>query len=183
MRRAPFIPKKRLERAAEKLLLDFGSVSKPPVPVEDILERHLGFALTFADLAAIFERGGVLGATWMGSREVVIDQQLDPDVHPESEGRFRFTLAHEIGHCVLHGASLGLLPTTLSTELRLTKNPIEWQADYFASCLLMPRELLLGACEQFQGSTLMLVPCLAQRFEVSEQALQIRLAELGVSLE
>jgi hypothetical protein len=68
--------------------------------------------------------------------------------------RFRFTVAHELGHWVLHrslamaSAEQGeLFPAGavfVSTESSLSldlggKAPEEWQADYFASHLLLPR--------------------------------------------
>ena len=73
------------------------------------------------------------------------------------EGRYRFTLAHEAGgHWRLHRhlfarepAQLALfaMPDTPSNLCRLSqaKERVEWQADYYASCLLMPRKLVFAA--------------------------------------
>src|SRR5262245_4661608 len=78
------------------------------VPVESSLEHHLKCSLDFNDLhkrLGVAMTGGdpeVLGAVWVGTREVFIDQSLDPDENPGMEGRFRFTVAHEIGHWWLH---------------------------------------------------------------------------------
>ena len=73
------------------------------------------------------------------------------------EGRYRFTLAHEGGgHWRLHR---GLArpdrdqealfadvpkPTVICRSSR-AKERVEWQADFYASCLLMPRELIMAA--------------------------------------
>ena len=35
-------------------------------------------------------------------RRIVIDESLDPEENPSMEGRYRFTLAHEVGHWRLH---------------------------------------------------------------------------------
>ena len=40
----------------------------------------------------------VLGALWVNERQIYIDQALDPEEYQGALGRFRFTLAHEIGH-------------------------------------------------------------------------------------
>ncbi len=67
-------------------------------------------------------------------------------------------------------------------------NQIEWQANYFASCLLMPRHHVLEAIRQFYRSKgiqrytyslLDAVPELAKQFGVSHQAMKYRLEEFS----
>jgi hypothetical protein len=97
----------------------------------------------------------IFGALWVSSREVFIDQSLDPDENPETEGRYRFTIAHEIGHWRLHrtyisGASqVNDLFRNGPRENKIVvcrasnaKDRIEWQADAFASSFLMPAGLV-----------------------------------------
>ena len=82
------------------------------------------------------------------------------------------------------------------------KEPIEWQADYFSACLLMPRGMVVAAWQQQTGlspyvmnrgihemvlkaSDGPLTPDfaatqLARRFKVSNQAIRIRLEELNL---
>lgn len=58
----------------------------------------------------------------------------------------RFTLAHEVGHVVLHPDQLGRLhrdrPIAGLVNSTISKPSIEVDADYFAACLLVPRKLL-----------------------------------------
>ena len=73
------------------------------------------------------------------------------------EGRYRFTLAHEGGgHWRLHrryfNANLGQaclfagpVPPSVICRSSQAKDPVEWQADFYASCLLMPRNLVFAA--------------------------------------
>ena len=84
-----------------------------PIPVEHLLEFHLGLSLDFDNL---HERLGipltgdepdVLGALWVDSRAVFVDQSLDPEDRPWLEGRYRYTLGHEVGHWQLHRDQLG----------------------------------------------------------------------------
>lgn len=190
-----FIPKKRLERAADNLLMEFSQARSSsidiPVPVEDILEGHFGLSLSFENLSALLGRDDVLGATFVDKREVSIDQTLDPEENPGTEGRFRFTVAHEIGHWLLHAPTLrneGVSHALREKKPKRTdKDPREWQADYFAACLLMPKALLLTQWDEvravkkrpigFDASNEM-----ARRFQVSEQAMRIRLHDVGLAV-
>lgn len=57
------------------------------------------------------------------------------------QGRDRFTLAHELGHLVLHQDVPFTHNTTNSLNMKIYENS-EWQADIFASAFLMPDELI-----------------------------------------
>ncbi len=89
------------------------------------------------------------------------------------ERRRRFTIAHEIGHFVLH-------PQRLSPERGGAVNAAlreqEREADQFAAELLMPEPLVREAVVQQGGD----VERLAGRFDVSRQAMQTRLRRLGL---
>ena len=83
---------------------------RPPIPIEDIIEKHLKIGIEFDDMHRLFEvpRSGfgfepdILGAIFFDERRIVIDESLDPEENPSKEGRYRFTLAHEVGHWRLH---------------------------------------------------------------------------------
>jgi hypothetical protein len=107
--RVPYIADQTIELAAETLLADFaharGWKVGTPIPIEDIVEKHLKFRVEFDDL---HQRLGIprpefaigpdiFGAIWLETGEIVIDESLDPDETWDREGRFRFTLAHEGG--------------------------------------------------------------------------------------
>ena len=101
---------------------------KPPVPVEEYPRKHLKLTLDFDDLHEKLgiprdgEEPEVLGALWAERGEVFIDESLDPDEHPEREGRYRFTLAHEIGHWCLHKNYLAS-PAQPATDLLAIARP------------------------------------------------------------
>jgi hypothetical protein len=59
----------------------------------------------------------------------------------DNNGRDRFTLAHEIGHYFLHRTGVKLYRSDQPPQAFV--NP-EWQANYFASELLMPSYLIQG---------------------------------------
>jgi hypothetical protein len=159
----PFLSEREIELAATRLLVEVevgglrnGGRIKPPVQIEEVLEKHLGLTLDFDDLHGKLgisrdgEEPEVLGALWAETGEVFIDESLDPDEHPEREGRYRFTVAHEIGHWCLHkdylapptqqgGDLFGYSrPPTVICRASQAKERIERQADLFAAGLLMP---------------------------------------------
>ena len=62
----------------------------------------------------------------------------------DGNGRARFTVAHEIGHFLLHTPnSISLCRMEEDTKLRPFEDP-EWQANTFASELLAPACLITG---------------------------------------
>ena len=111
--RVPYISDDAIERDAEALLAQYayatGVEIRAPIPIEDILEKYLKFTLEFNDMHRMFgiprvrkSDTDILGAVFFDEHRIVIDETLDPDENAYKEGRFRFTLAHECGHCRLH---------------------------------------------------------------------------------
>jgi hypothetical protein len=157
---------KQIEREADQLLAEYaeilGPISEPPVPVEELPGLILPVKHRFMDLKAIFPFADVHGAIWFQEAEIGVDSLLNPDVHPRHQGRYHFTLAHEIGHWRLHRGHY----LRNSSELRLfedgtpwpdvvcrsseRKKPVEWQADTFAAHLLMPRRLVYTVWSRFR---------------------------------
>lgn len=114
---------------------------------------------------------------------------VNSDHHPN---RRRFSLAHEIGHFVLHHRQAKQDHLFLDKSLTLYTRKdhhtsenykMEREANEFAASLLMPQELIekyvakheLNIEDEFDVSRLALA------FGVSEQALQIRLSHLGLA--
>ena len=123
--RVPFLPEQTIERDAEALLAEYahtrGVTLHPPVPIEDIVEKHLKLRVDFDDLHTVLgipQEGpepDIFGAIWVDKREIFIDQSLDPEERPSIEGRYRFTLAHEGGgHWRLHRQYVASDPTQIS---------------------------------------------------------------------
>ena len=110
--------------------------------------------------------------------------------------RQRFSLAHEIGHLVLHdsGGDRLFIDTNMRVYQRVggsmdeaynqanstTKPHEEREANQFASAVLMPAELIRRAAFDLDLSEETDVAYLARLFGVSDQAMAIRLQQLGV---
>ena len=169
-KKVPYMKEEHIEQEAAALLAEYARarsvVIVPPIPIEDILEKHLKLGIEFDDTHSLFgiPRSGkdpdILGAMFFNEERIVIDESLDPEEHPAMEGRYRFTLAHEGGgHWRLHrryfnanpgqaGLFAGPIPPSVICRSSQAKEPVEWQADFYASCLLMPRKLVFAAWDE-----------------------------------
>jgi Zn-dependent peptidase ImmA (M78 family) len=155
-----YLSEDEIEQDAELLLAEYeetvGAAVKLPVPVADMTTYHLALRLGFADLhetlgiPMVHDQPDILGAIWIDTETVLIDLSLDPKENPSMLGRYCFSVAHEIGHWRLHRSyvtkdasqtSLFDAPSepTVICRSSQVKEPIEWQANFFSSCLLMPR--------------------------------------------
>jgi Zn-dependent peptidase ImmA (M78 family) len=172
----PFLSEAAIERDAAALLAEYaharGVAIAPPIPIEDIVEKHLKLRIEFDDTHKLFGiprdpecDADILGAIFFDEARIVIDESLDPEERPGIEGRYRFTLGHEGGgHWRLHrwifvknpaqGALFGEpeAPSFLCRSSEAKKRE-EWQADFYASCLLMPRKLVIEAWRGRFGNT------------------------------
>ena len=212
--KVPWLPKNGIEAIAADVLSEYeamtGSPVAPPIPVEDVIERYLDLRIGFMDFEKTYGFQGVLGAIYVKDRLIYADNALLAD---HSEGRLNFTFAHEAGHWVLHRKFVTHAEhsraerTAILCRKKDAKKPAEWQADFFAACLLMPEKWIKMAFEESIGTGPLLLhneqrslsgflyiePCvcnwpfIAQAVQksggftnVSKQAIMIRLQELGL---
>jgi Zn-dependent peptidase ImmA (M78 family) len=106
-----------------------------------------------------------------------------------SENRQRFTIAHELGHLLLHNPAEVHVDRNFKTFIRLRDevssqgvDQDEIEANYFAAELLMPKRFLEKDLRDIDGLDLhdqRIIDDLAKRYVVSTQALLLRLAALG----
>lgn len=165
--KVPFLSDAQIESATRELLRRFarwkGEVPRPPIPVDAIAEGLLGLTLEIDDLRKRLNKPDVLGATWLDDAVIVIDSSLEGN-----EGRFSFTLGHELGHWELHrpllekdratfplfarepGAKAG--PVIVCRDKQ--RGDAEKQADRFSACLLMPASDVRKAASSVQDEPL-----------------------------
>lgn len=86
--------------------------------------------------------------------------------------RNNFTIAHEIGHYVLH-SRMGKIAPMIAGRKGSTR--VEWEANWFAAALLMPAGEFSEAARSVASDLQ-----LAARFNVSMEAAQVRRKVLGV---
>jgi IrrE N-terminal-like domain len=173
--------------AAQALLRDFeqryDADEAPPVPVERVASSLLGLFIDEADdirslPGAPSDQGRLSGMLDPAGMVVWVDR----GEARRSPGRRRFTIAHEIGHLILHVPTSKEVFYDRPTDIReidegspseklpeLRKR--EREANVFARELLMPEPLV----NEQAHATGFNLPALANRFEVSVPAMRLRL--------
>jgi len=158
-------------------LLEKLGITKAPVPVEKIA-KHLGVQVRFSPFD-----NEISGMIHIREGKAIIG--INSLNHPH---RQRFSIAHELGHLVLH-RSLVTAEVHVDKEIPVLMrdakasfgtDQIEIEANRFAAELLMPRFLLKQTLAE---KTLDIddeesIEVLAQRFKVSKQAMGHRISAL-----
>jgi hypothetical protein len=98
-------------------------------------------------------------------------------INPEEPAtRQRFTMLHELKHIIDHDRLTLSRPTPRSVY---GLPPVEYLADYFAGCVLMPKRLFRAA--YYDG--IQRARDLAELFDVSTRAAEVRLSQLGLQTD
>ncbi len=160
---------------AEKLLIDYG-ITEAPVPVYRIA-KDCG-----ARISADYLEADLSGFFYRDSKQAVIGVNTH---HPRV--RKNFTVAHELGHFLLHDQAQLKVDHEFHVRLRNDlssqgTNESEREANFFAASLLMPKEFLKEDLEGREYVDLVddkFLRGLARKYGVSVQALVNRLKNLG----
>ena len=164
-----------LARARAEQLVASLSISEPPIDVIRIA-KALGLRVVEAELGA--DASGLL-VTQPGDVCIVVHER-------DHKHLKRFTIAHEIGHFVLrhqfeNGGRVhvdrGTIVSYRGPRAGMGVDPKEIEANQFAASLLMPTALLRRRAPSRALSDRD-VEELARVFDVSEQAMTIRLTRL-----
>ena len=151
-------------------------IQAPPVPVAK-LARSCGARI----VRVSGNEDDIDGFLYREDGDVVIGVNQD-----QATVRKRFTIAHELGHLLLHEHSLVHVDSGFRVRLRSGQSNEgtdrdEMEANRFAAELLMPIEFLQADLEkqEFDLADDSQLRALAKRYGVSTQALAIRLNGLG----
>ncbi|MBP2295936.1 ImmA/IrrE family metallo-endopeptidase [Azospirillum rugosum] len=167
-----------VQMAAEKYAAHLGF--KPGASIEDVV-KALGGRIHYRDIKG---SGDLVESIRISSvREFDIFLPLDT-----SPARDRFTIAHELGHLVLHYAPIaarGGVPTDgpVTFNRYLPDDPLddlkrcEWEANWFAAAFLMASEPFTQAWRETGGNE----EEVARRFFVSTAAARNRAASLKLT--
>jgi Zn-dependent peptidase ImmA (M78 family) len=165
----------RLLRRYASRILERHGVTHPPVPVERIA-KELGVQLRFVPYEG--ELAGML-ARHSGSEPIIGVNSKHP------RARQRFTIAHELGHLILHDVEMHIdrdfKVMRRNATSSLAQDPLEIEANRFAAELLMPYDMLLEDVEAtgVDMEHLAEAGALAKKYGVSAQAMMHRLANLA----
>jgi Zn-dependent peptidase ImmA (M78 family) len=165
-------------KQAERVLSDL-KINTIPVPVEEVAER-LGAKLSYEPFDDEEDISGVL---YRSEEQIVIGINSK-----HVKARQRFSIAHEIGHLVLHKGALFVDKTVRFNRDAISSKAVdqkEIQANQFAAELLMPENLILNEVnkrlkKKSKLSELVIIDELAGVFGVSTQSMEFRLINLGI---
>jgi Zn-dependent peptidase ImmA (M78 family) len=165
------------EAEAERVLRETGRAGEVPTDIEAVAE-HLGARVIRERLDR-----DVSGLLLRDGDSVMIGVN---DLH--AARRQRFTVAHEVAHLVLHkGRPLVLDRVRLNfrdATSSAATDAEEIEANQFAAAILMPADLVINEARRLlkdpSETDASIVPLLAQGFDVSDQAMEYRLINLGL---
>lgn len=122
-------------------LLEFFNINLEKEINVDFIIENLNIKVRQANL-----KQGILGASKVVgmNRLIVISQELN------NVGRRRFTLAHELGHILMHQGDNYCRYTDFNIQMATKLK--EQQANEFASELLLPRKMMIEELEAFDVS-------------------------------
>ena len=147
--KAPYLRRAQIWEKADALRSRFPSCAKLPVPVLDLAEFDLGLELV--PKAGLRQAGDIESLLLGDLKTIFVDR--DAFLDPRSENRLRFSVAHELGHLILHadvyrGLRHESLEAWMEFLLAITEaeyNCLESHAYEFAGRLLVPPEPLRAA--------------------------------------
>jgi len=153
----PFLTDDAIEQQSWNLIWEFAQSESweisAPIPIETIAENYLKYQIEITT-EGLFKEPEVLGGIIFEENTIQINGALE-----NQEGRYNFTVAHEIGHHALHRNWLNSIknqqtlfnsddiPGILCRDVG--KKPRgEFQADKYAAALLMPEGLVTASFKQ-----------------------------------
>lgn len=163
----------RIKKLAEFIALQF---NQKITPLEEIVSDEK--LEVFYDN---YESNTFDGMTIYDNGEFYIHLNIDKGNYADRE-RGRFTLAHELGHYFIDTHRIGLKNGLLEPHPSFTNKAqftaIEREADYFASCLLMPEERFRKDIGNRKFG-IDVIDFLRTEYKVSRTACALRFADTG----
>jgi len=153
----PYIPYDELRKYADDFLNRYHPDDNLPIPIEEIIEFQLKLnIIPVKELKNVHDIDG-----WLTSdlRSIIVDEyQIE-----HFENRYRFTLAHEVSHLVLHkkvyeSANISKTDDYLEFIKQLGETGLvanfEWQANNLAGLILVPEYHLFQEAKKIISVTL-----------------------------
>ena len=173
------IRKRKIQALAAALLIENG-ITEAPVSVSKIAKAK--GARIYVDSL----EGDLSGFLYRDNAQAVIGVNTS-----HSQARQNFTIAHELGHLLLHDQEQLHVDHEFRVRLRSDASSqgtdeAEQEANFFAASLLMPREFIERDLVNEEYVDLLdddFLRGLSRKYGVSTQALAIRLKTLGYMQE
>lgn len=143
----------KIGEIASQFLANYHPNLELPIPIEEIAESKLNLTITQEmNLKRDYDVDGFLTSD-------LSTIFIDFDLYMKHENRTRLTIAHEIGHLIIHGKLFQDLNINSTKELnsmidQVTDEDYRWleyQAYSFAGQVLVPKQLLIKELEKRLG--------------------------------
>ena len=188
----PYLSYKQITQRANIFLEKFNPKGSLPVPIEEIVEFDFGIDIVpIHGLHQAFEIDGFLSSD-------LSRISVDLAAFENSPGRYRFTLAHELGHAVLHRKAYESATFSKINEWERFVSRIgiqsygwlEFHANSFAGLVLVPplslkkkmaearrrvKSVGISIKKSEEVAKLYITSWLSKQFKVSSQVIDIRL--------
>jgi Zn-dependent peptidase ImmA (M78 family) len=188
--RVPRLSYEQIRAQADNFLAQYNPSKKIPVPIEEIVEFSLCLnIIPLPDLQKTFDIVGFISSDFKSIN-------VDKFVLENRERRYRFSLAHEVGHFWLHKDCLSVFTFNSIEEWKRFEFDIddesnawlEFQANSFGGLVLVPKEHLASCKKSLEeqirkagmdsttdAAQLIVAERLAVEFNVSKEVINIRL--------
>jgi Zn-dependent peptidase ImmA (M78 family) len=179
--------KARARRIASELLKEL-KIKKAPVNIEKVAKqipkkniaelKNLSITIQKEDFPSDLEDVSAVLLKEKGHAIIAINAD-------HSESRQRFSIAHEIGHLMLHSNNEHLTVDRYEKQFFTravgVRNLDEIEANEFAAALLMPEDLIKEDFEKYvERDPDEIISRLAEKYKVSQVALTFRLKNLDL---
>lgn len=183
-----------METITEEILVEYGypvsAIRNPePIPIDEIVEFHYKLDIAWEPIDYFSEDGLIMAAIIPSKRKIIMNESCK-ELFEEKIGTMNFTMAHELGHWVLHVDDKlnQQIPFAFKEEdtyycRNFSKRPPEEvQADMFAGCLLLPKLILVPLIDSLKNAheviTFPQLYHICNIFSISISALKVRLHSL-----
>lgn len=191
----PILKYDDIRGVASKFLKKYHPDENIPIPIEEIIDLH--FKINIIPFPDLYKNYQIVGYTWSDLKNICVDEF----VYKNRIHRYRFTLAHEIGHILLHRDVLKHRDVDSIADYLDFANSIDeeqrgWfesQANCFAGLVLVPskslREKFEEARKKIKNKNFSLSDPITRDyisewisnfFQVSRQTVEIRLVYDGL---
>ncbi|MEK6679458.1 MAG: ImmA/IrrE family metallo-endopeptidase [Nitrospirota bacterium] len=145
MAKIPIHSYEDLRKKADEFLVTYNPSGAIPVPIEEIVE--FDFGINVVPVLGLQREFEVEGFTSSDLKNIYVDEY----VYTDYLNRYRFTLAHEIGHIILHRnlynanrfSSIAGWKEFINSMTEEEHGWLEYQGYAFAGLVLVPRESLI----------------------------------------
>jgi hypothetical protein len=178
--KAPYVPYDAIRETARAFLNEHNREHAIPVPIEEIVEFR--FEMDIVPEPGLHAHFDIDSYITHDLREIRVDES----VYESRPGRYRFSLAHELGHRILHQevfAELSFDNVDEWKRLVISAIPekqysyLEFQASAFAGLVLVPKDDLQTQYDDVCGLLERGGFSLRDDFEVARNAIADRIGE------